>query len=390
MNKILLSAAILLLVTIGANAQKESNPGGCTNDIVINKNYSKGSSLQSIMDNYTGKGVPGSSLAVYSGTEGWWAGASSYSKLETKTPMTICNLQYLQSVAKTYMVAAVLKLHEDGRIQLDVPFTKYFPPKYSQYIQNAGKITVRMLLNHTSGIPEYNSNPKYTGYVILNPTKVFPIEEVFEFLKDEEPQFAPGSKYRYTNTNFLILAMIVDIITGDNGKYIRENIFQPLQLNNSFYDPKRKSMIYPLLTDSYWDVINEGRPANISPMQQANVAPLKGDDGIVATPLDAVKFLKGLMEGKLLNDTSMKMMQQWVNNDGGKPAYGLGLIHFDIEGIIGYGHGGGGLGAGCVLLYVPSKKIYLFLAVNLGVLIEGPLVKKVDEMKNEILATLLF
>jgi D-alanyl-D-alanine carboxypeptidase len=389
MKKKIVSAAMLLLITIESTAQKENKVSPCTSGVTISNNYSKAATLQTILDKYAGKGVPGISLAVYSEAEGWWAGAAGYSKLETKTPMNTCNLQYLQSVAKTYMAVAILKLHEEGKISLDVPFTKYLPVKYSQYIQHADKITMRMLLNHTSGIPEYNSNPKYTGYVVLNPTKIFPIEEVLAFLKDEAPQFAPGNKYRYTNTNYLILAMIADVITGDNGKYIRENIFQPLQLLNSFYDPARKSMMYPLLTDSYWDVINEGRPANISPMQQANVAPLKGDDGIVATPMDAVKFLKGLMEGKLLNDSSLKIMQQWVNNESGKPAYGLGLIHFDIEGIVAYGHGGGGLGAGCVLLYVPSKKIYLFLAVNIGVLIDGPVVKKVDEMKNEVLAALL-
>jgi len=184
--------------------------------------------------------------------------------------------------------------------------------------------------------------------------------------------------------------MIADAITGDHSKHVKEKIFLPLQLQHTFYDPMRCNIKYPLLVDSYWDVINESRAANISPMQQANVAPLKGDDGIVATPIEAVKFLKGLMEGKLLKDSSMAMMQQWVNNDEGKPAYGLGLIHFDLDGIIAYGHGGGGLGAGCVLLYVPSKKIYLFLAVNLGVLIDGPLTRKVDEVKNQILATLLF
>ena len=85
----------------------------------------------------------------------------------------------------------------------------------------------------------------------------------------------------------------------------------------------------------------------------------------------------------------MKLMQQWVNNDEGKPVYGLGLIHFDLEGIIGYGHGGGGLGAGCVLLYVPSKKIYLFLATNIGVVVDGRGGIKANDAKNEILAILL-
>ena len=116
-------------------------------------------------------------------------------------------------------------------------FTKYLPVKYTRFIKNADKITVRMLLNHTSGIPEYNSHPKYTAYVILNPTKIYKPENALELLKNEEPLFPPGTKYRYTNTNFLLLAMIADVITGDHGKYIRQKIFQPLQLTNSYYDP---------------------------------------------------------------------------------------------------------------------------------------------------------
>ena len=385
MKKIYLTVVTVILAGTSMPAQKNS----CAQGITLSHNYSKATQLQSIMDSGSIKGIPGISLALYSEAEGWWAGVSGYSKLESKEPMNICTLQYLQSVAKTYMAVAILQLYEERKIQLDLSITKYLPVKYTRFIKNADKITVRMLLNHTSGIPEYNSHPKYTAYVILNPTKIYKPENALELLKNEEPLFPPGTKYRYTNTNFLLLAMIADFITGDHGRYIRQKIFQPLQLTNSHYDPSRYNIKYPGLTDSYWDIINEERPANISPMQQANVAPLKGDDGVVATPIDAVKFLRGLMEGKLLKDSSMKMMQEWVTNDAGRPVYGLGLINFDLGGIAAFGHGGGGLGAGCVLIYVPSKKLYLFLAVNLGVLIEGPLVKRVDDMKNQVLAALL-
>ena len=160
-------------------------------------------------------------------------------------------------------------------------------------------------------------------------------------------------------------------------------------MKHSYYHPETMQMNHSELPDSYWDLLSTGRPANITQMQRVNVAPLKGDDGVVSTTTDAIKFLKGLMEGKLLKDSSMKLMQQWVNNDEGKPAYGLGLIHFDLEGIVGYGHGGGGLGAGCVLVYVPSKKIYLFLATNTGVVVDGRGGIKANDAKNEILSVLL-
>jgi D-alanyl-D-alanine carboxypeptidase len=325
---------------------------------------------------------------VYS-EEGWWAGASGYSKTENKTPMNICHLQYTQSVSKTYMAVCILQLHEQGKIDLNAPITRYLPAKYKQRIKNADQITVRMLLSHTSGIAEYNSDPEFTASVMLHAEKVLNMDDVLQCLADDEPMFAPGSKYTYCNTNFALLALIGDVITGDHGKYIKEHIFKPLELNNSYYQIDKHASKYPTLTDTYWDVLNAGRPANISPMQQANVASMVGDDGIICTPVDAVKFLKGLMEGKLLKDSSLIMMEQWVKNDEGREVYGLGLIRFVQEGLVGYGHGGGGIGAGCMLIYVPEKKVYVFLATNVGVIWEGDAPAKANEMKNALLKAIL-
>jgi D-alanyl-D-alanine carboxypeptidase len=202
-------------------------------------------------------------------------------------------------------------------------------------------------------------------------------------------QYAPGSKYQYTNTNYLLLAIIADRSTGDHAAYIRKHIFEPLQMQHSWYDPARRKIDYPELTDSYWDILNNARPANITPMQKANVAPLMGDDGVVSTTTDAVLFLRGLVEGKLLKPATFESMQQWVKNEEGRPVYGLGLIHFDFAGIEAIGHGGGGLGAGCALVYFPSKKIYLFLATNTGVVVDGLGGIKANELKNAVLEVLL-
>jgi len=136
-------------------------------------------------------------------------------------------------------------------------------------------------------------------------------------------------------------------------------------------------------------VLQTGEPANITAMQKANVASMKGDDGIVCTPLDAAKFIHGLMGGKLLTAASMEMMKTWVKNDKGTPVYGLGLSYFQAGEIEAWGHGGGGIGAGCLLLYVPAYKTSLYIATNLGLLIDTPLTKKADPIKFEILAAVL-
>lgn len=124
-------------------------------------------------------------------------------------------------------------------------------------------------------------------------------------------------------------------------------------------------------------------------MQRANVASLIGDDGLVCTPIDAVSFFKGLMESRILKESSLKLMKDWVTYESGKPAYGMGLYYIDLGGLEGWGHGGGGIGAGCSLIYVPDKETYVFLATNVGVLIEGKIAKIGDAMKNEILAVIL-
>ena len=113
--------------------------------------YSKAASLDSILKHYTTNMIPGASVAVYSEKEGWWAGAQGYADLEKKLPMTNCHLQYLQSISKSYMAVEILQLKEQGKIDLDAPMTKYLPARYSSYIKNASSLTIRMLLNHTSG-----------------------------------------------------------------------------------------------------------------------------------------------------------------------------------------------------------------------------------------------
>ncbi|RYE54083.1 MAG: class A beta-lactamase-related serine hydrolase [Sphingobacteriales bacterium] len=346
--------------------------------------YSHGAQLQEVMDRFTVKDLPGISVAVYSAEEGWWTGSSGYSRTETKSKMTENNLQYIQSVSKTFMAVAILKLHEQGRIRLEEPMTKYLPGKYRSWIKNADRITVKMLLSHTSGIAEYVTDPEYIRTVLLTPLKVAVMSDVLQCLENEAPQFEPGERYLYTNTNFTLLALMADFITGDHASYITANIFKPLGLKNTYYRNDKIYLNNPRLVDSYWDLLNSGRPANVTPMQKANVAALIGDDGIICTPSDAVKFLAGLMEGRLLKDSSLALMKQWVRNSEGREVYGLGLIRFEFNGLVGYGHGGGGIGSGCALIYVPSKNTYVFLATNIGCVWDGTPAIKASEMRDEL------
>ena len=388
--KNLVPIAVFLTSVVLAEAQPtKSSAGNCELGVTINDKYSKAAPLDSIMKHYTDDAMPALALAVYSEKEGWWAGAQGYASVETKEPMENCHLQYLQSVSKTYMAVEILQLKERGKLDLEAPITKYLPARYSQYLRRPEKITVRMLLNHTSGVPEYNDNPGFVSEVIQHPLRNFSATDCLKSIAGQEPLSEPGKKYKYVNTNYLLLSLIGDAITGDHAAFIRENIFQPLELNNTYYANNDRYLKNLQLPESYWDVFNNGKPANITGFQQMTVVSSKGDDGIVCTTTDAVKFLKGLMEGKLLKPESMKEMLNFVKDEKGNNRYGMGLIYFDLGGIIAYGHGGGGVGAGCGLMYIPSHKLYVYFATNLGVLVETDLVKKAGEFRDAILATLL-
>jgi len=389
MKKILISG-VFIFSNIFLNAQSVKKSGAdCEVGVTINPKYSKAAALDSIMKSYAPALLPGTAIAVYSESEGWWVSAQGYASVEKKIPMQNCHLQYLQSVSKTYIAVEILQLKEQGKIELDMPITKYLPVSYSRFIKNAGKITVRMLLNHTSGIAEYNTNPSFVSQVILHPLDFFSSEDCLRSVAGEEPQFMPGTKYQYTNTNYLLLSLIADAITGDHAEFIKKNIFKPLGLSNSYYGKGHDYLKGLYLPESYWDVLNIGKPVNVTAFQQVTVVCSKGDDGIVCTTTDAVKFLKGLMEGKILSPGSMKEMLSFVKDEKGNNRYGMGIIYFDLGGLPAYGHGGGGIGAGCGLVYIPSHKVYLFISTNLGVFVDSDLSKKADDMKNAILLTLL-
>jgi D-alanyl-D-alanine carboxypeptidase len=375
MKRLFLSVIFLFLANLFLKAQ--------------NQPVKNSDSLHAIMKKYTDAGLPGVALAIYSEKYGWWAGAEGYAKLEKKLHMTNAHLHYLQSISKTYMAAAILKLYEQGKILLDSPIMKYLPGKYRHYLKHANQVTVRMLLNHTSGIAEYSDDPAFVTFILEHPLRSFDVSDVLKIIELKDLIFIPGSRHSYSNTNYELLAVIADSLTGDHAAFISNYILKPLELTHTYYRNDPGYLHYTQLVDSYWDVLNTGRPANVTAIQKTNVSSFIGDDGMVCTSTDAVKFLKGLVEGKLLSPSTMAEMETWVDDREGNPIYGLGLVHYAAAGLTGFGHSGGGIGGGCILMYVPEKKVYIFMATNLGTLFEGELTSKANQLKDEILATVL-
>lgn len=342
----------------------------------------------SVLKKYTAMGMPGVAVAVYSAKTGFWSHAEGYANAEKQIPLTKDHLFYLQSISKTYMAVAILMLYERGEISLDDPVIKYVREPWLNSIAGSDKITIRMLLNHTSGLPEYSTDPTLVSRIIQDPLTVLSVPEMLSCIGGKELEYEPGTKYRYRNTNYEILSLAADVVTGDHVAFMNHEILDKLNLKATVYLTRDNYQNDIKLVDAYWDVLMEGLPANVSKMQRANVASMKGDDGLVATTGDAVLFLKGLVEGKLLKPDTMEGMQQWVKNEAGESRYGLGLSYYNLDVTYGIGHSGGGIGAGCVLIYLPELESIVFMATNFNTMLESPIRKKAENIQMDILSSL--
>lgn len=377
MKKVLITLIALVFTGGKAAAQSPSSFPKERQDAVI-----------SVLKKYTGMGLPGVAVAVYSPKTGFWSHAEGFANVEKKIPLTNDHVHYLQSTSKTYMAVAILMLYERGELGLDDPVIKYVREPWLTSIAGSDKITIRMLLNHTSGLPEYSTDPLLVSRIIQDPLTVLGVPELLSYISGKELEYEPGTKYRYRNTNYEILSLVADTITGDHVAFINKEILGRLGLKSTYYLTKNNYQDNMNIVDSYWDVLLEGLPANVSRLQRANVASMKGDDGLVASTTDAVLFMKGLIEGKLVNPSSLVMMQQWVKNEAGEPRYGLGLTYYNLDVTYGIGHSGGGVGAGCVLMYLPELDSIVFMATNFNTMMESPLRQKAENIQMDILTSL--
>lgn len=341
-----------------------------------------------VMKHHVAQGIPGLALTVYTPDTGYWSHAEGFSNPETGTLLTPDHLFYLQSISKTYMAVAILRLYEQGRLGLDDPVTRFLNYPWLQQLEGIERVTVRMLLNHTSGLPEYSTEPRMVSRIIQDPLTVLSPEEMLAYLEGHRMDSEPGQQYTYRNTNYELLSLIADKVTGDHQAYIRNQILEPLGLEHTFILNKENYLKIPNLPDAYWDVLMEGRPVNISRLQKANVASMKGDDGMVASTRDAVDFMVGLAGGKLLKPETLGLMQQWVTDSEGKPRYGLGLAYYDLDVTYAVGHSGGGIGAGCILLYLPELGAAVFMATNFNTMMESPIRKQNEDLQMNLLQAL--
>jgi D-alanyl-D-alanine carboxypeptidase len=177
--------------------------------------------------------VPGVSVGIVLKDGTALTAVAGVANRATNAPLTPDGLMLAGSTGKTFFAALALQLIESGRLDLDAPISKYLADRpWVPRLPNATAITVRHLMTHTSGLVRYEMNPKFTADLRAQPDKAWSPEEDVAYLLDATPPFAAGQGWDYSDTNYIVLGMIMEKITGTKAyDEIRARFLVPLKLN---------------------------------------------------------------------------------------------------------------------------------------------------------------
>lgn len=222
----------------------------------------------------------------------------------------------IASISKLYVAVAVTKLVKDNRLSLDKSLAEYFPELKGR-IEYADKITLRMMVQHRSGIPNYTDYPEYWA----NQPESF--EETLELIFDRPANFKPGEGYGYSNTNYLLIRQLMDKVVGySRDQYIREEILIPLGLKNTFGSLKEVENIDDVMSGYY-----VGYEEDLKTLER----------GMLATAEDVGIFLRALNDGSVFEEGEQEIYSSIYVYDhtGLIPGYqSIAKYHKDMDAVV--------------------------------------------------------
>jgi CubicO group peptidase (beta-lactamase class C family) len=311
----------------------------------------KQKSIDDIMSAYQSSDKPGASVLVFKDDKIVFKKGYGVSNVSTQEKITQNTNFRLASVTKQFTAMSILLLVQKGRLKLEDPLKKYFPsfPVYGKDIK------INHLLTHTSGLMDYEDLIPPKQVMQLHDTNCLQL-----MYKANGLYFTPGAQYKYSNTGYAILALVVEKISGqDFGVFLKENIFKPLKMKYSVAFEEGKSTIpnrafgYSMDNGSWVET------------DQSLTSAVLGDGGIYTNTIEMTQWIKALWDYKLLG--SEMQIQSWTRkklNNGAPIEYGYGWHVEDYKNITHPHHGGSSIGFRNQLLLFPEQKLMVILLTN--------------------------
>lgn len=338
-----------------------------------NFNFSDSSSVnpnnhkyQSVLNDMTSSGVVGVTMSVYHTQTGMWMGSSGKADLHNNVDMQSCNISRVGSTVKMFTATTVLKLAEEGKLNLDDRISSYLQGDVINKIENADRATIRQLLQHSSGIYNYIQNLKFQTASLNDFIREWSPNDLLEYAYNQKAYFQPGEDVRYSNTGYIMLGMLIEEIE-DKPFYnvFEEKIFIPLGLTMTTFAAE-EHIPYGTVR-GYIDMYS-----NLQVVESTYFSGwdyYTADGGLISNPYDMNVFFRALMSGQIINSNSLSQMLTWKTPNEPDPdffpiTYGLGIFKIDTEEGIAYMHSGDAVGYYANMMYFPDDSTTIVYAVN--------------------------
>jgi D-alanyl-D-alanine carboxypeptidase len=320
--------------------------------------------LDSLRQAHDGVGV---SASVVFPDGSVWTGVSGVS--HDSVPMAADMIFGIGSVTKTLTATLTMKLAEEGLLSLADPVEKWLP----EFPNIDGRITVKQLLNHTSGVAGFFNNEKIWTDFPKDKCRHWTPEEVLTYVG--QPYFPPGESQHYVNTNYLLLGMIIKEAAGSFvSETYRRFLWEPLGLRNMYLgsEDQLPENLAHAFSDIYTKSFGVGNPGV---MVDVSAYPRTAHDAIVwtaggayATPRDLAVFAHALFTGEILSPHSMASMLDFVEIPGSNEGYGFGVFSYPpgeyADGLETIGHTGQNTGYVNFLVHVPEARLTIVVSAN--------------------------
>ena len=331
-----------------------------------NNDHTNHFKYQKVLDDMTGSGVPGVMMTIRDNEGSVWSGTSGKADLASNINMAPCHITRVGSTVKTFTAVTVLLLQEEGKLSIDDKISSYLTKAYLQDLANAGQLTIRQLLQHSSGLYNYILNARFQTASLNDLPRVWEPEELLSYARGKTAEFRPGTDVQYSNTNYILLGDIIEAIEGKPFYQVfEEKIFMPFGLTYTRFAAR----------DPVPDGIARGYVDLYSNLELINTTHYSGwdyftaDGGLISNAYDLNIFMHALLNGDILTRESLEDMLTWQapnvqEEDGFETAFGLGIFRISTEFGPAYLHSGDAIGYFASMVYFPGRHTTITWATN--------------------------
>lgn len=349
--------------------------------------------LQARLDSLTtSTGVPGATVGVALDDGSSFGLASGWADTILDRRMQPSDRMLQGSVGKTYFGAVALQLVHEGLIDLDAKVSTYLGQQtWFPRLPNAADITVRQLMNHTSGVVRYEFNPAFLADLTAEPFRSWTPVERLEYLFDTEAPFPAGDGWDYSDTNYILLAMIIEQVTGNRAyAEIEQRVLEPLGIVNTV--PSDSPDIEGLIQGYAGDPNPFGGSPEMLADGRMTINPQFewGGGGFASTAEDLARWVKDIHEGRAFDESLLDDARAGIEaplGPGGR--YGLGVIMLELPVGAAWGHSGFMPGYRTEMYYFPEGRFGLALQINSSDpdAMDGPLGRVVNALAELVMAS---